>query len=409
MDLFVSQTSGLGGTRRTMRLRSIANAEDQDVEIFFDLIGIDAPQPVVLDGFVFGIILYAMSFGQELRVHGAMSFDALANLHEFQEAWHLWRPKKYKMINILPDEIVEPRPPAGEARALAAFSGGVDSLFSILRHNTRMLGNASYPLNDSVLMVHGFDVPLGQPHLFDALKKRTKPFLDELGLTLLTVRTNLKEINLQDWEDSFMSQLACCMHQYADGFSYAIAGSGFPYDSLLLPWGSNPATDHLLSNKAMRLVLDGSGFSRTEKVELVSIHETATRVAKVCWEGKESHRNCGRCEKCVRTLLNFKAVGVDHPACFDAPLDLSEIPKIKLRSAIHLAELSSIMTYVNQHSVEGSWVDLLHRRIKDGVSSHGRIRMMIEHVLRGEFKLIYSKVKMYACAVRFRTMKRKSR
>ena len=390
MDLYASQESGPDGTRRTMRLGSIPDSKD--VEIFFDLIGTMAPQPVVLDGFVFGIIFYAMSLGQDLHVHGAMSFDALASLHEFQEAWHLWKPRKYKIITIFPEEIVEYLPQRNGDKALAAFSGGVDSLFSILRHNTKKLGNASYPLHHSVLMVHGFDVPLSSPQMLEALRLRTRPFLDELNLKLLTIRTNLKEVNLQDWEDSFMSQLACCMHQYADSFAYAIVGSSEPYNALILPWGSNPVTDYLLSNKAMRLVHDGAGYSRTEKVEQIAKHKTATEVVKVCWEGEESHKNCGHCEKCVRTLLNFMAVGVDNPACFDGPLDLGEILKINIRNIAQLRELSSIQDYANRYSVKGPWVILLDRRIKAAVVSQSEIRKMLALILGGEFLLVASKI-----------------
>jgi Polysaccharide pyruvyl transferase len=80
----------------------------------------------------------------------------------------------------------------------------------------------------------------------EALINRTKPFLDELRLNLQIVRTNLREAGLQDWEDSFMSQLACCLHNYWHDFRFALVGSSEPYNGLALPWGSNPATDYLL-------------------------------------------------------------------------------------------------------------------------------------------------------------------
>ena len=58
MELFLSQKSISEGTRRTIRL---VNPDVQpDIEIFFDLIGETPPEPQVLDGFVSGIIFYAM-------------------------------------------------------------------------------------------------------------------------------------------------------------------------------------------------------------------------------------------------------------------------------------------------------------------------------------------------------------
>jgi len=297
MDLHVRQESIPDGTRRTVQLRNIADRAD--VDLFFDLLGTTAPTPAVLDGFVFGVIFFAMRLRQDLRVHGPISLDALLNLNEFQEAWVLWKPEIYQKIKILPDKIIENVPAEDRREAIAAFSGGVDSIFTILRHNTKRLGNASYPLNKAVLIVHGFDVRLDAPQQLEALKARTKPLLDQLNLELLTVRTNLKEVGLQDWEDSFMSQLACCLHNYSHDFRFAIVGSSEPYNTLALPWGSNPATDYLLSGNGMRLVHDGAGYSRTEKVAQIATDKTAMEAVKVCWEGQDASKNCGQCEKCI--------------------------------------------------------------------------------------------------------------
>lgn len=151
-----------------------------------------------------------MRLGQPLRVHGPLTKDALCNLHEFQEAWVRWKPRIYRKVEVIPSEIVMPEIGV-DRRAIAAFSGGVDSVFTIMRHNRNHLGNASYPLRHSVLMVHGFDIPLSSPDQLALLQERTKPLLDDLNLKLLTIRTNLKAANLQDWEDSFMAQLSCCL------------------------------------------------------------------------------------------------------------------------------------------------------------------------------------------------------
>ena len=361
MELFLSQKSISEGTRRTIRL---VNPDVQpDIEIFFDLIGETPPEPQVLDGFVSGIIFYAMRLGQPLRVHGPLTKDALCNLHEFQEAWVRWKPRIYRKVEVIPSEIVMPQIGVNR-RAIAAFSGGVDSVFTIMRHNRDQLGNASYPLRHSVLMVHGFDIPLSSPDQFVLLKERTKPLLDDLNLKLLTIRTNLKEANLQDWEDSFMAQLACCLHNYSHIFYYALVGSSEPYDGLVLPWGSNPTTDYLLSGGTMRLVHDGAGFSRTEKVAYIANDRTASRVLKVCWEGKETHKNCGVCEKCIRTQANFLAAGVTRPACFDAPIDLRRIKTIWLRNASQCAELESIIAYAKANTITGEWLRWLQARVK---------------------------------------------
>jgi hypothetical protein len=359
MDLNVKHNVAQGGIRRTARLSKVIG--QKEIEIFFDMDGVAVGPPAVLDGFVFGVIFYAMRLGQDLWVRGPVTRTALLNLNLFQEAWVLWKPQVYHKVKIIPDSIVE-RAPALERKAIAAFSGGVDSIFTILRHQTRALGNASYPLNDAILMV-GFDVPLAVPDQLESLKKRTKPFLDELGLKLLTIRTNLKELGLQDWEDSFMSQLACCLNNYSDEFYYALVASSEAYNALVLPWGSNPATDYLLSGDAMQLVHDGAGYSRTEKVARIAAHKTATLAVQVCWEGQEASRNCGECEKCIRTQLNFRAVGVQHAPCFDRPLDSRLIETVNLRNDAQANELKSIYAYAVQAGINAGWVETLGWRI----------------------------------------------
>ncbi|HVJ32049.1 MAG TPA: hypothetical protein VND94_02945 [Terriglobia bacterium] len=365
MDLHVSQDGTLDGSRRTVFLSNIDDRDRRDLAIFFDLLDErNLPIPRALDGFVFGIVFYAMRLGQDIRVHGAMSAAALRNLREFQEAWVRWKPSRYNKVEIIPDTVLGDAVFTRKDEAIAAFSGGVDSIFTLLRHATGTLGLGSYPLKHSVLMVHGFDVPLSELKQFDALRERTEPFLRELKVTAKTIRTNLKELALQSWEDSFSSQLACCLHNYAHDFGYALIGSSEPYDALVLPWGSNPATDYLLSGSALRIVHDGAGYSRTQKVETLAQNPLASAAVKVCWEGKETHRNCGICEKCVRTRLNYLAVGIADPACFDTPFDLATVKAINLRNDAQCAELISIATYAKAKGIEAPWLKALEARIR---------------------------------------------
>jgi hypothetical protein len=367
MGLSVVQSviDGGTGTRRTVILTGLNDPDRETAEIFFDLPGErHLPMPQVLDGFVFGIIFYAMQLGQNIRVDGAISADAMHNLNEFQEAWTLWKGSRYRKIDIIPNDIISCSAMDRKHEALAAFSGGVDSLFTLFRHAAGKVGLAAYPLRHSVLMVHGFDVPLNEPSQFEALKERTAPLLRELNLTIKTVRTNLKELGLQHWEDSFSSQLACCMYNFSHEFGYALIGSSEPYNALVLPWGSNPATDYLLSGSAMRTVHDGAGYSRTQKVEVIAEHPVASKIVKVCWEGKETHKNCGSCEKCMRTRLNFLAVGVTNPTCFETPFNYREIRNIDLRNDAQCAELVSIVVYAKSKGVEANWLKQLEARIK---------------------------------------------
>jgi hypothetical protein len=105
VDLHLTQESIRDGVKRPVHLRNITG--HQPVEIFFDLVGTNAPPQTILDAFIFGIVFFAMRLGQDVRVHGPVSLDALLSLNEFQEAWVLWKPQIYKKIKILPETVVE--------------------------------------------------------------------------------------------------------------------------------------------------------------------------------------------------------------------------------------------------------------------------------------------------------------
>jgi len=363
LEISLTQETGKQGLRRTLQLHKTGTSRDDDQAFFFDLIGdTTSPAPLVLDGFVFGVIFIAMQLGRPVKVHGRLSRTACFNLAEFQSAWACWEPEKYQRVDIVPDEIIDRPVPEHAPRAISAFSGGVDGTFTAIRHKHKLLGNGSYPLTD-VMLVHGFDVPLGKPEAFDLLLQRIRPIVDELGLGMKVVRTNLKEASGQYWGDSFGVQLAACLHNYSHDFNYALTGSGEPYSNIFYPWGSTPATDYLMSGDQMQLVLDGSAYTRTEKIETLRHYPTALKTLKVCWEGNNEERNCGHCEKCIRTKLNLLAVGVSDAPCFDEELDPEQILKIRLVNDAQLLELQTIYSYVEKRKIAGLWVDNLKRRI----------------------------------------------
>ena len=164
-----------------------------------------------------------------------------------------------------------------------------------------------------MLLVHGFDVSLSNSNDLRELVERTGPIRALTGVQLRILRTNSKDLRLQKWEDH-LCQLAACIPHVCRRILIALMGSSNRQDALVLPWGSNPVTDHLLSGGELTIVHDGAAFSRTDKIAFLTGFPAALQSLKVCWEGKQQGRNCGVCEKCVRTQLNFLAVGMTDPS-----------------------------------------------------------------------------------------------
>ncbi len=355
--------------------RGLRTAADGTRALEFQHVGVESlPEPRVLDGYMFGVLFLAMKEGAErLEIRGPVSLKALRNAQHFGEAWRCWLPNDYRPIEIYTESIIEGNPdqlPAvgretrNASACAAAFSGGADSTFSILRHATGDFGHASFRVRDLV-MVHGFDVDLANEEHFAELVERTGDFVDSVGAELHVVKTNIKDASHQDWEHSFGAQLACVLHQFSDKFRYGMLGSSAPYSHPISAWGSTSGTDFLLSGDFFEIVHDGAGFPRTEKIEAIARDPVARRCLKVCWEGKNQGRNCGVCEKCVRTQLNFLAVGVQEPECFEAPLDMNHLRTLTCKNTAQLTNLIAIAEYADSRGVEAEWLELLREKIAE--------------------------------------------
>lgn len=322
------------------------------------------PEPAVLDGYLFFWLLYGMQHADRIRVEGPVSAEALRNARAVQEYWACWLPERYRIVDIEPEsvtpesDVLSAHPNGLPDRAVAAFSGGVDSIFTLLRHAGGWLGNAAYPVRH-VVMVHGFDVVAADRDGFDRLQRRVQPLLDALGVQAHVVRTNARDVRPRlDWEHGHGAQLACVLHQFAPQFNRGILGSTDPVHRQVIGWGSNPTTDQLLSGAQFRIVHDGAGYDRSQKIMAVADHRPARMTMKVCWQGADPARNCGTCDKCMRTRLVFALRGDPAPPCFDTPFDPADVDRI-LDARPSVLHSVGLLDVVRASSIDEPWVHLL--------------------------------------------------
>ncbi len=281
------------------------------------------------DSILCAIVHLAMREADRLHIHGSVSTKALLNLKEYQKAWVRWLPNRYSETPITADEIVNDKHSDGEA--ISAYSGGVDAMFSLLQNTSKEEQDTVSHNLTACLLVHGFDIPLSDRAAFDTVREQAADLHVHHGVDTFWIRTNSKDI-VEDWEFSFAAQLMACLHLFSGRFDTALIGSSEPYDELVIPWGSSPITDHLLSGGGMNAIHYGAGYSRTEKVAYLSKFPSAVGKLRVCWQGSDRTRNCGTCEKCIRTRINFEAVGFSDPECFTQPFDPSMINGLKVNN-----------------------------------------------------------------------------
>ena len=190
------------------------------------------------------------------------------------------------------------------------FSGGVDSFYSLLKHRDEI---------DQLVLVHGFDIPLAERKVFASVEAMVREVARMFAKKLIVVRTNIH------WEESGKESIPCSWGMYHGAalaaVAYALApvhrkifiASSYAYADLH-PWGSHPLLDPLWSTEALEFVHDG-GERRIDKLRALIDYPEALAHLRVCWENTDEN-NCCHCEKCVRTMLALRALGVESSPAF---------------------------------------------------------------------------------------------
>jgi hypothetical protein len=351
-----------GQRRRCLIKERHASGEAIEKELWFLYpAGLPMPEDDNCDSYLLAALLPAMQLKADITVYGSVSSELLANLTELQYVWQKWCPEQYFLIDIKVDHIRK-----NECRvdgAVCAFSGGADAQFTAYRHATGQAGYSRQALRAGVL-VHGFDIPLSDTKGFAGAERRASEALDDLGLSLLTVRSNIRELWGINWEHHCGAALASVLCGLSRYVGAGLIGSGEPYDKLFVPWGSHPMTDPLLSTGIFKIIHDGAGFSRSEKITAISEWEVGINNLRVCWAGGKHDRNCGVCEKCVRTRLNFILADVINPLCFSTSIDARLFKPIVLRSDFAFAEWDLIRSDIIRTGKGLEWLPKVEQVLK---------------------------------------------
>jgi hypothetical protein len=294
-----------------------------------------AAAPNRLDAWLLWLLPHAFETQQELILEGAVDRALLRNAHEIMETWSRWRPDRRPIrVRAEPADVPASLASAEErpGRTGLFFTGGVDSFFTLFHHDETA---GAHPASrqrpvDDLVYVWGFDIPLTEAAAFAAKQATLARIATVTGKTLVTLATNLRETGVrQPWGP--------VMHGPALGGIGLLLGRR--WHTVLLsswfthgdtdPWGSTALTDPLLSTSATRTQPYGAGHDRFEKLAYLARFPLVLDTLHVCWE-ERSAGNCGRCEKCYRTLLALDVLGVrDRATSFPpGPLDLGRLAEL---------------------------------------------------------------------------------
>ncbi len=221
-------------TRRRLTISDQSGAPLSQID--FDLLGAGpAQRPQNLDGFMGAVIQYAMFVRQPLAIKGRLSRQCLHNIAEFQSLIASYYPQMFRVIDVLPDDVDEGAPAKDAMRAISLFSGGVDSVFTLLRHQGKACpGGLS--IKNVALIHHQY---LEDPNSY--VKKRLErfaPLLESLGVAITVQRTNLRQAMVKlglKYVPTHGGQLSASLQQYAHCFEIGLFASGTPARAPVLP------------------------------------------------------------------------------------------------------------------------------------------------------------------------------
>jgi len=216
---------------------------------------------------------------------------------------------------------------ASASRTAQCFTAGVDSFYSALhgRHGADML-----------LYVAGFDVRLDEPRRLAAAQRTIETVARRLGKKALFVTTNLRQHPLLrglDWGRTHGGALAGVLQTLRGAVARLIVPPSWNY-AHPAPWGTHWETDPLWSSSAAVMEHDDASVPRRDKIAALAHEPLVQEHLRVCSKPAGVAGNCGRCEKCLRTMLNLHLAGVlprfsAFPRRDDLPAALDHLVRVR--------------------------------------------------------------------------------
>lgn len=219
----------------------------------------------------------------------------------------------------------------GGRDAALCLSGGVDALAALQQNIESMPPDhpARFRRGLFVFGLNSFDFAAGEvvparAATYDSQASRLEVFASGVGLSTIRVTTNLRALypDFTTWaavvNNTPLIAIGHAMRSRLTGLAIASTGLGIETETRQHPFMDGLFGTHDFDVHPVQLMV-----TRTEKVRRLAAWSEALEVLRVCFLMElptGPFLNCGRCEKCVRTMLALLAAGGDalHRAPFSA-------------------------------------------------------------------------------------------
>jgi len=281
------------------------------------------------DGFAVACLPLAAGLGEKrLHVDAKLCTRLRSGLRLVNEVFHTWYPDCAMLELEAADGFQTTRPPA-DRRVASLLSGGVDGL-TTLRQN-----RLDYPLDHpesiraciTLFGINTFDVNDDGPVperlvAFEALLQRLRGLAEAEHFELHPVHTNIRSLapNYKYWTRMGFGAAHIAVSQLFQGHFDKVLFASDGDGPNPLPGAMHPLFNPHFSTDAVRIQGEQDEMLRAEKIALLADWDLGRRLMQPCHYVKipaEGKINCGRCEKCVRTMLMLIGMGrLDEVSAF---------------------------------------------------------------------------------------------
>lgn len=261
---------------------------------------------------VAALLPLACKLNEPVSIAAPVDAEFLDASGQLMEWWQFWEPAM-KPVKI-GYKGFSPVVTVDDYSCAQFFSGGVDSMFTLVRNlhveHARDLTH--------LLIGHGFDIKIDDQDSFDTVTKSIESIAEQFDKTMLPFATNLRETSFTKLPWGYVGHgnaMAAVAILVSRMFRSVLVPSsdGYLEDKL---WGSDPYVDHFYSTSTMKVVHEGSAFTRLQKIEGIAKVSNTLQHLRVCWRSFSAH-NCGECEKCYRTMIAIDILGkIDEASSF---------------------------------------------------------------------------------------------
>ena len=243
------------------------------------------------------VLFPAMKIKRDVTIRGVVSEKLLAGSETIQNIFSTWY-KDYSVIKVAVENTCRLEPV--KKGVACFFTAGLDSSYTLVKNFDEIT---------HLIFVDGFyDQRKGNERITEAHLEHLRRVSEKIGKPLVEVRTNLRDLmdNHGIWGDhNHGAGMASVGLLLSNHFHKIYIASSHTY-GVPLPWGSNPLMDPYWSTEALEFVHHGAEATRVVKAAEVAKNDVVMNSLRVCFGELP---NCGRCEKCVRTMIHLKIAG----------------------------------------------------------------------------------------------------